>query len=415
VTAPARRFQNLAPKPARGSQTSSVDRPLGSVGRGALTVALLVGVALAMPDPVSVLNFLAYAAVGAFVAIRRPHNPIGWLLVAIAFGFIATSAMPDDTEAVKSGTSSTPDFLAAWVGTWAGSVGFLAYATLAMIFPSGHLPAGRWRRAALGSLILGLGVVFVGAIVPKIPFSPDGGVTNFMVPNRFALIPPIDVDFPMPGEILIVIPIGVFAIGVLSAVTRYRRATGVERLQLRWLMAAIAFAFAGIVAGLVGWATIGLQSGLIWLPALIAYPTVPLAVGIAVMRYRLLDIDRIISRTIAYGAITAVLFAVFGVVNLAMQTALRSVVTGNTVSVAVSTLAVAALFNPLRKLLQGAVDRRFNRSQQDHERLIIEFAERLREEVDLASLSDDITDVVETTLHPTRVHVWIRRPGPTTP
>jgi len=201
----------VSPKP--GSPLSgSVDRPLGRLGRVVLAIALLVGVAVAMPDPVSVLNFLAYAGIGVFVAIRRPHNPIGWILVVIAFSFIATSAIPDDIEAVKSGTSSAPDFLAAWVGTWAGGTTYLAYATLAMIFPSGRLPTGRWRRAALGSLVLGLGVVAAGAIMPKFPFSPDGGVTNFMVPNRFALIPPIDIDVPVPGEIFIVIPLGVFAL-----------------------------------------------------------------------------------------------------------------------------------------------------------------------------------------------------------
>jgi hypothetical protein len=394
----------------------SIDRPLGRLGQVALTIALLVGVALAIADPVSVLNFLAYMAVGAFVAIRRPHNPIGWILVFIAFSFIATSALPDDIEAVKTGTSSTSDFLAAWVGTWAGGATFLAYATLAMIFPTGRMPAGRWRRAAIGSLALGTGVVAVGAIVPKFPFSPDGGVTNFMVPNRVALIPAIDIDVPVPGEIFIVVPICVFAIGVMSALMRYRRATGIERLQLRWLMAALAFAFVSLMVGLAGFATVGPRSGIpIWLPALIAYPSIPLAVGVAVMRYRLFDIDRIISRGLSWALLSGLLIAVYAGAVILLQGLLGGVTQGETVAVAGSTLLAATLFQPLRRRIQSVVDHRFNRARYDAERTAIDFAERLRDEVDLASLRSDIAGVVNTALRPRRIAVWIRRPRPTDP
>lgn len=403
-----------SPKPG-GPLSGSVDRTLGRLGQGALTIALIVGVALAIPDPVSVLNFLAYAAVGAFVAVRRPHSPIGWILVFIAICFIGTRSWPVDIEAVKSGTSSIPDFVAVWVGTWAGGAAFLAYATLAMIFPSGLLPSGRLRWVTLGSLVVGPGVVVTGAIVPEIPFSPDGSVTNFMVPNRFALIPSINVDIPVPGEIFIVVPICVFAIGVLSAVTRYRRASGVERLQLRWLMAAVAFAFSAIIAGLVGWAAVGLQSGLVWIPALIAYPTIPLAVGIAVMRYRLFDIDRIISRGLSWALLSAFLIAAYAGAVILLQGLLGGVTQGETVAVAGSTLLAATLFQPLRRRIQSVVDHRFNRARYDAERTATDFAERLRDEVDLASLRGDIAGVVDTALRPSRVGVWIRRPGHTDP
>jgi hypothetical protein len=403
------RYQN-------GPLSGSIDRPLGRLGQGALTIALLVGVALAVADPVSKLNYLAYASVGAFVSVRRPHNPIGWILVFIAFSFIGTSALPDDIAAVKAGTSSTSDFLAAWVGTWAGGATFLAYATLAMIFPSGHLPTGQWRRAAVGLLVFGTGVVAIGAIVPEFPFSPDGGVTNFMIPNRFALIPSIDIDVQVAGEIFIVVPIGVFAIGVLSAVTRYRRATGVERLQLRWLMAALAFAFAALMVGLFGFATVGPRSGtLFWLPALIAYPSIPLAVGVAVMRYRLFDIDRIISRGLSWALLSGFLIAVYAGAVILLQGLLGGVTQGETVAVAGSTLLAATLFQPLRRRIQSVVDHRFNRARYDAERTAIDFAERLRDEVDLASLRSDIAGVVDTALRPSRIAVWIRRPGPTDP
>jgi hypothetical protein len=399
-----------SPKPS-SPLSGSTDRPLGRLGQGALVIALLVGVALAIPDPVSVLNFLAYAAVGAFVAVRRPHNPIGWILVFIAFGFVATSALPDDIEGVTSGTSSTADFLAAWAGTWTGGSIYLAYASLAMIFPTGRVPAGRWRRGAIGSLLFGTGVVAVGAIVPKFPFSPDGGVTNFMVPNRFALIPSIDVHLPVPVEIFIVVPICVFAIGVLSAVARYRRAIGVERLQLRWLMAAVVFAFAAIMAGLVGWAIVGLQSGLVWLPALIAYPSIPLAVGVAVMRYRLFEIDRIISRTIGWALVTGIIVALFVGTVLGLQAIFARFIQGQTLAVTISTLVAFALFQPIRRRVQTTVDRRFDRARYDGDRTAAAFSERLREQVDLAGLEADIAGFVDGALRPASVGVWIRRPG----
>jgi hypothetical protein len=394
---------------------TAADRPLGGIRRIGLVASLVLGLALAIPDPVSVLNFPVYGAVGAFLADRRPHNPIGWLLLFVAICFIGTRAWPVDVEAVKSGTASTADFLAVWVGTWAGGAAFLAYATLAMIFPSGRLASGRWRSVRLGSLVVGLSVVVVGTIVPEIPFSVDGSMTNVMVPNRFAVLPSIGMEVPVPGEIFIAVPIGVLAIGAGSAVARYRGATGIERLQLRWLMAAVAFAFAAIVAGLLGWWAVGLQSGLVWIPALIAYPTIPLAVGVAVMRYRLFDIDRIISRGLSWALLSGLLVAVYASVVILLQGLLGSVTQGETVAVAISTLLAATLFQPLRLRIQSVVDHRFNRARYDAERTAIDFAERLRDEVDLASVSVDIAAVVRASLHPTRIGVWIRPPGPTAP
>jgi hypothetical protein len=325
--------------------------------------------------------------------------------------------MPGDIEAVKAGTSSTADFLATWVGTWAGSSTFLAYATLAMIFPTGRLPAGRWwHRAMLGSLLLGAGVVVLGTIMPKIPFSPDGGVTNFLIDNRFGLIPAMDLESPVPGEVVFtLIPIGVFAVGVLSAVARYRRSSGVERLQLRWLMASLAFAFAALVLGLVGFATVRDQLGvLIWLPALIAYPTVPVAVGVAVMRYRLFEIDRIISRGLSWAMLSGLLVAVYAGAVILLQSLLGSVTQGETVAVAGSTLLAAALFQPLRRRVQTVVDHRFNRARYDAERTATEFAERLRDEVDVDRLRTALAATAGGAVHPAGVGVWLRpTPGTT--
>ena len=224
------------------------------------------------------------------------------------------------------------------------------------------------------------------------------------------MIPAIDLEFPVPGEVVFtLIPIGVFAVGVLSAVARYRRSSGVERLQLRWLMASLAFAFAALVFGLVGFATVRDKLGvLIWLPALIAYPTVPLAVGIAVMRYRVFEIDRVISRGVSWAVLSGLLVAVYAGAVILLQSLLGSVTQGETAAVAGSTLLAAALFQPLRLRIQSVVDHRFNRARYDAERTATEFAERLRDEVDLAELHRDMTSVVETALHPRAIGLWIR-------
>ncbi len=199
----------------------------------------------------------------------------------------------------------------------------------------------------------------------------------------------------------------------VSLVVRYRRAAGIERQQYRWLTAALAFVVAAVVGGYI----VGLllpaagESGVVWLGAVVAFPLVPIAIGIAVLRYRLYEIDRIISRTIGWAIVTGVLAGAFALLVLGLTAVLQPFTGGNTLAVAGSTLIVATLFAPVRGRVQRAVDRRFNRARYDAERTVAGFATRLRDDVSLERLEGNIRDVVSLTLAPTSVGLWMRERG----
>lgn len=393
-------------------------RALAIAWRVALVAALLGGLGLATADPTLGPQYGPYAAVGGFLAIRRPRNVIGWLLIAIGIAFIGTTTPPGfDVERLQAGTGPTRDVAYAWVSTWAGGASFLLYAGLVIAFPSGHLPPGRMRHLALAGLTLGFGVALIPAFMPTLMFSPDG-VIEVVVPNPVGILPDPGAALRPPLQIAVVtVPIAILAASVVSLLIRYRRARdprsadGIERLQIRWLLAAVAFVVVSVIGGLLIFVLSGSTAGWAWIPALIAYPTVPMAVGVAVTRYRLFEIDRIVSRTIAYALVTAVLFAVFAGVNLALQASLGSVVRGNAIGVAISTLVVAALFNPLRLRLQRAVDHRFNRTRYDQEAALAAFATGLRDEVEVDRVLAAMRQVAEHAVQPTVAAVWRRDRG----
>jgi hypothetical protein len=195
----------------------------------------------------------------------------------------------------------------------------------------------------------------------------------------------------------------------LALVIRFRAAAGVERQQLRWLTAALAFVVVAVLSGFIVAQLVPAtaQTGLIWLGAIVAFPCVPIAIGIAVLRYRLYEIDRIVSRTISYAVLTALLVGVFAGAILLFQTVLAPLTGNNTLAVAASTLLVAALFQPVRGRVQRVVDRRFNRARYDAERTVAAFSERLRDEVDLRSLRSEVLDVVDRSLQPSLTGIWL--------
>lgn len=393
-------------------------RALAVAWRVALVAALLAGISLAAVDPTLGPQYGPYAAVGGFLAIRRPRSVIGWLLIGIGVAFIGTTTPPGfDVERLKAGIGATRDLAYAWLSTWAGGASFLLYATLAIVFPSGHLPAGRMRPLALAGLTFGFGIAIIPAFMPMLMFSPDG-VTDVAVPNPVGFLPSPNADIlPLLQVVVVALPIAILAASVVSLLIRYRRlrdrrsTDGIEGLQIRWLLAAVAFVVVSVSGGLITYVLSGATAGWAWIPALIAYPTVPVAIGVAVTRYRLFEIDRIVSRTIAYALVTAVLFAVFAGVNLALQASLGSVVRGNAIGVAISTLVVAALFNPLRVRLQRAVDQRFNRARYDQEAALAAFATGLRDEVDVDRVLAGMRQVAEHAVQPTVAAVWRRDRG----
>jgi hypothetical protein len=361
-----------------------------------LVLALLYVVATGT-DPLSAALELPFAAVGAVLVVRRPRNAIGWLLLlGAALGVLSAPQVSGPAGPLVSGTAPLAERAFAWLANVTGIPIFSCYALLAVIFPSGRLPAGRWGRAVRVLIVANAVALVVSAIKPSISVSlADGSTIN--AANPFALLPPSSEGaVSTPGQIIV---LGTLLLAVGSIVIRLWRAKGLERLQLRWLVASLVLSCVGVLVAIV--------SGL-WALAFLVFTTIPLAIGVAVLRYRLYEIDRLISRTLAYGLVTLALLAVFGGAILLLSALLSPLTGGNTLAVAGSTLLVAALFQPLRRRVQAPVDRRFNRSHDDAERTLATFAARLRDEVDPQVLQAEILATVDAALQPTSISLWLR-------
>ena len=293
--------------------------------------------------------------------------------------------------------------------SWGGSL--LSYPGVALIvgwvpllFPTGTLPGPRWR------LPVGLLVVLSG--IGQVAWA----VRPSWAQNGQVLVSPIAIngwpDFLQPFVDAIPLELlALIALAVAGLIARYRRGDRIERLQIRWYGAAVAVCGAGLAGVMVEFAFRKgdglLVSGFVAYAGILA---MPIAIGIAVLRYRLFEIDRLISRTIGWALVTGVLVAIFAVGVLALQALLAGFTQGQTLAVAASTLLAFALFQPVRRRVQSAVDRRFDRARYDGERTAAAFADRLRDQVDLASLTGDIADVVDTALRPGTIGVWLRAP-----
>jgi hypothetical protein len=335
---------------------------------------------------------VSFPVVGALIATHRPRNPIGWLFCAVGiFQALLIVADQYSSYALRTAPGTVPGGpLASWVGhwVWAPSVGLL-FTFVLLLFPDGRLPSRRWRPVAWLSalsivLTCGLYAVLLWPLRAVIDVDPvsllEGGQA-------------IALNLAFPFMVLC----GLACVGALAV--RFRRARGVERQQLKW------FLFAGAITVV----SVGLSELVSRLWLLPLTPAIPIAAGIAILRYRLYEIDRIINRTLVYGAVTAILgLSYAGLVLVLGQ--LFGGVTKDPPSWAVAgaTLAVAAMFRPARHRIQQAVDRRFNRRKFDAARTIEAYNIRLRDAVDLDTLSADLLTVVDQTMQPTRVSLWLR-------
>jgi hypothetical protein len=389
-------------------------RIVGTFAACLLAIALAGGLVLALSDPFSLVFYVAYVGVGVLLLVRQPRNTVAWLLVVIGLAFLTTTTPGLDVEGLNDGTADASTWLRAWVSSWGGTLSYMGFFALAVVFPSGRLPSG-WagRLAALVLIVTGV-FVAVMAVAPTMTIAPDG-TNELTLPNPFAVLPDAALwaSLPSGSTSLTVVPIIVaLVIATGSLLVRYRRSSGILRLQLRWLVASIASIVAGVLFGLV--ASTLLDDGasfLPWIPVVIAFPTLPIAVGVAVSRYRLFDLDRVISRTIAYTGVTIALFALFVVVNLGTQAVLAPFVGGDGIATAISTLVVAAAFNPLRLRAQRIVDRRFNRVRYDQERTLEAFVGGLREDLDMERLLGHIRSTVDDAMEPRTIAVWRRDDG----
>jgi hypothetical protein len=373
------------------------------------------------PGALSLIILLAayvpYAGVGSMLVARRPRNVIGWVLLGMGWTF-AVSFLPIDATAheLQTLTASPLQMAIAWLTDWTVSLTFALFAALAFSFPTGRLAQGRWRRFAVLVLVLIWGTVIISAFWPVLTVQPTGGAGVVEIPNPIGLLPQriIGVGVPSQWVGIAVLPLVIVA-SIAAIAGRYAGARDLERLQLRWLVAAFGSIAVAIPVGLAIVVVFDSGGDIAWVPASVAFMLPPIAIGIAVTRHRLYEIDRLISRGLSWAVLSGLLLAVYAAAVLLLQTVLGGVIQGQTVAVAGSTLLAAALFQPLRRRVQAAVDHRFNRARYDAERTATDLGELLRDEVDLASVSGDIVGVVDTALHPSKVGIWIRRPGSTTP
>jgi hypothetical protein len=330
------------------------------------------------------------ATVGTLVAARRPGNPIGWMLLAI-FLFAAAPTAGYSVLDYRVHHGSLPFGWAAVVLGAAWPMFLVLVAVLLWLFPDGRLPPGRWRAVPR--------VLAVAGVLAGLVASARGVVAAAGHDIRINAGGNLIGDKGGPWQIaLAVVGVGAVASGLtwlIVQVPRYRRSAGDRRQQLKWLYTgAIVFVISIFLPGQLGNDFIGPLGA----------AALPVCIGVAVLKYRLFAIDRIISRVISYAIITAVLAGVFaGLVVLATE-----VLPFKTpVAVAAATLAAAALFNPLRRRVQQAVDRRFNRARYDADQMVAAFAARLRDAVDLDTIGTDLTGAVHVALEPAHVSVWI--------
>jgi hypothetical protein len=380
---------------------------VGAVAPIVLGAIIVLGVLLNLSSE-GLAPFLTYAIVGSILVIRRPRHPIGWLLLLMAALFSLVGRAPE-VAAALIGTSWEPWLpLLAWIGSMAGIGLFAGMAVLSAVFPSGALPGGGIGRMTRAALAVMAGVMVLQAVDPVFLTQLRNG-TTVVLHNPIGIAP----DWPgwslLDGPAYVVV-LGALMVCLVGLLLRFRRAGGIERQQYKWLLASLALVVGAVGFGFAAWAFVDpVEAEWIWIPAVFAFPLPPIAVGIAILRYRLYDIDRIISRTIGYAGVTLVLFAVFAVVNLTLQSVLDQLVGGGSVAVAASTLAVAALFNPLRGRLQRVVDRRFNRASRDAERTVERFAGRLRLQLELDAIGSELTTTVIASLEPAAATFWLRR------
>jgi hypothetical protein len=353
-------------------------------------------------DLVLSIALLTFPVVGAIVASRRPENPIGWLFCAAGVLFAASSLVHGwATYGLVDRAEPLPGAVtAAWLNAWLFLPAIFGTPQLLfLLFPTGRPLSAGWRAAVWLSVAAIVVQTTGSALVPgALVDAPVDGIENPVAIGAGEAVAQV-------GWLLTLLGILVAA---ASLVVRFRRADGEERLQLKWfVLAAGIFATSCVVAGFAFTAEDELPL-LGQLMIIAAFATIPIAAAIAILRYRLYEIDRVINRALVYAALTATLAAGYlGCVLLAQLV----IGAESQLSVAVSTLAMAALFRPARARIQAAVDRRFYRRRYDAALTLEAFGSRLREQLDLDALGSDLRGVVHDTVQPAHVSLWLRGPG----
>jgi len=339
-----------------------------------------------------------YATVGVLICERRRGNGVGPIILSIA-AFMTLYLVLDVVILLTATTGGAS--IAAWLVSAMDGPWFVILSLLFLLFPDGRLPSPRWRGLLIVDMALAA-VVFAWTAVKPGPLAYYPQFENPLART--------DVSIDAIGQAAYMLLLLSVVLSAASLVGRWRRGDLVEHAQLKWIVAAAVVIAAvmgayGVVIGAGKFdASFDLALGL-------ALGFFPIAIGIAILRYHLFEIDRIVSRTIAYLLMTAVLVGAYAAAILVLQGPLGTFTGGETVAVALSTLVAAALFQPLRSRVQTVVDRRFDRARVDAEQTTIAFAERLRVEVDIEAVSTDLRETVRTAIKPTAVRLWLRGAG----
>jgi hypothetical protein len=350
---------------------------------------------------------VSFSTVGGLIAPRLPpHNLIGWLFCTIGLIgamrlFVAEYAIVTLLAEPGSPLGRLPGGEAlAWVSSWLWVVHIGLFLFLALLFPDGRPPSPRWWPFAwIAGMVIVAGTVAV-AFWPETAAGFD--LTNHPIGIEVAT------DVVNPVETILY---SLALVAMSSLVVRLRRSKGVKRQQVKWFAYAVVMLAISAILAYGVFETIGMR-WLAWISSVLVIVGVvglPVAVGIAILRYRLYNIDLLINRTLVYGSLTAVLILVYvGSVVLLQELFLTLTGEQSQLAVVVSTLAIAALFNPLRRRIQGFIDRRFYRRKYDAAKTLAAFSARLREETDLDTLSDDVVAVVREAMQPAHVSLWLR-------
>lgn len=395
------------------------------MSRVAASVAALTSLALVAVDIVFLSSYfgwfieLAFAVlpislVGAILTVRVPRNPVGWLLGLSGVTFqmlLFSSAYAWEALVVRPGMLQGGEY-AALIANRSFPLALGAIVIMLLYFPSGRGLGGGWtwvERVLILIVALGtLGSTFGGEPTAVLggPMDLDTSAVGPIVPNplyQHGLLGDLaDLASHLTDSWTIVIILA----GPLSLFVRYRRGSSIERAQIRWLAYVATFSIALFIGSNL---LTGRQSNVLWALGISCMGLLPIAIGFAVLRYRLYDIDVLIRRTLVYAVLSATLLAAYvGAVTL-LGSLLAPFTAGSGVSVAISTLVVVGLFQPVRQRIQRAVDRRFYRARYDAERTLGAFAERLRDEVDLTALEHELIEIAHDTLRPASATVWLRR------
>ena len=349
-----------------------------------------------------ILTALAFVVTGGLVTIRRPGNPVGWVLLLTGFcqflfggvfsawADLALLAKPE--AGLPGGAAAAQISSASWAALMAGV--FL----LLVLFPTGHPASPRWRRLAV-TVTAGFAIIWAlistapGPIDP--PFQAYDNPLAFTSDDHYLIV-------PIAIIVLCLVSVAAAAIGLL---VRFRRSKGAERQQFKWFAASAGLLLVSLPVA----AVFNFSSSLGGAPFAIALLALPVSIGIAVLRYRLYEIDRLINRGLVYLTVTALLAGLYFAIVIGLQALFSGLTRGNDLAIAGSTLAVAALFRPVRARIQAFVDRRFYRRRYDAQQTLDAFSTRLRDEVDLDELGHDLGGVVRETMQPAHVSLWIRK------